>query len=246
MSEQDHGSPELLALLAEQQRYYCARAPEYDEWWLRRGRYDLGEEGNRVWWAEVAEAQALLDEVPLEGRVLELAGGTGCWTEQLARRAARVTVLDGSAEMLALNERRLAAAGLRARVSYQKLDLFGWSPPEEAAGSAYDAVFFAFWLSHVPAGLVDGFLTKVARALRPGGSVAVLDNRPGSVDRSRHGTRRIDRDRERRQLKDGRRFSIVKRCDSPAEIEARLERAGIRASARLTATHFLVVTGQRR
>jgi hypothetical protein len=31
-------------LLAEQRAYYEARAPEYDEWWQRRGRFDLGPE----------------------------------------------------------------------------------------------------------------------------------------------------------------------------------------------------------
>ena len=31
-------------LLAEQRSYYRARAPEYDEWWQRQGRYDRGVE----------------------------------------------------------------------------------------------------------------------------------------------------------------------------------------------------------
>jgi hypothetical protein len=30
--------------LSEQRSYYRARAPEYDEWWQRRGRYDHGED----------------------------------------------------------------------------------------------------------------------------------------------------------------------------------------------------------
>jgi len=28
-------------LLGEQKRYYAERAPEYDDWWYRRGRYEL-------------------------------------------------------------------------------------------------------------------------------------------------------------------------------------------------------------
>ena len=28
-------------LVAEQKRYYAERAPEYDDWWYRRGRYEL-------------------------------------------------------------------------------------------------------------------------------------------------------------------------------------------------------------
>ena len=35
-------SREMEALLGEQKAYYQARSSEYDEWWERRGRYDLG------------------------------------------------------------------------------------------------------------------------------------------------------------------------------------------------------------
>lgn len=31
-------------LFAEQRAYYQARAPEYDEWWQRQGRFDRGPE----------------------------------------------------------------------------------------------------------------------------------------------------------------------------------------------------------
>ncbi len=31
-------------LLGEQAAYYRARAPEYDDWWQRTGRYDRGPE----------------------------------------------------------------------------------------------------------------------------------------------------------------------------------------------------------
>ena len=41
-------------LLAEQRSYYRARAPEYDEWWQRRGRFDRGEEELLEWGRQVA------------------------------------------------------------------------------------------------------------------------------------------------------------------------------------------------
>ena len=47
-------------VLGEMKAYYAARAPEYDDWWFRRGRYDLGEEGNARWAAEAAEVEAAL------------------------------------------------------------------------------------------------------------------------------------------------------------------------------------------
>ena len=49
------------SLLAEQIAYYRARATEYDEWFLRLGRYDRGEEQNRQWFAEVEQAREALE-----------------------------------------------------------------------------------------------------------------------------------------------------------------------------------------
>ena len=37
--------------LREQIAYYRARADEYDEWFLRRGRYDHGDAENARWQA---------------------------------------------------------------------------------------------------------------------------------------------------------------------------------------------------
>ncbi|MBV8884310.1 MAG: hypothetical protein JO235_09990 [Chroococcidiopsidaceae cyanobacterium CP_BM_RX_35] len=70
----------LNRLLEEQIAYYKARANEYDEWFLRQGRYDRDHELNQQWFAEVAQlTEALAARVPTE-RVLELTCGTGLWT----------------------------------------------------------------------------------------------------------------------------------------------------------------------
>ena len=70
-------------LLAEQRSYYRARAPEYDEWWQRRGRYDRGEEHLLEWQRQVAVVDDALTSFGATGSVLELVGGTGWWTERL-------------------------------------------------------------------------------------------------------------------------------------------------------------------
>ena len=93
-------------LLADQRAYYQARAPEYDEWWQRRGRFDLGPELAEEWDREVAQVAAALETFGATGDVLELAGGTGWWTARLARTAGHLTVIDSSPETLELNRER--------------------------------------------------------------------------------------------------------------------------------------------
>ena len=55
--------------LLEQLAYYRARAAEYDEWWLRQGRYDRGAALNAQWFAEQVRSTlgwCVLAPVPLQ------------------------------------------------------------------------------------------------------------------------------------------------------------------------------------
>jgi hypothetical protein len=92
---------DLEGLLAEQALYYRERAGEYDDWWFRRGRYDHGPETNARWFADAAEVQDALEGFDPAGDVLELACGTGLWTQRLVSHATSVIAIDGSPEMRA-------------------------------------------------------------------------------------------------------------------------------------------------
>jgi hypothetical protein len=63
-------------VLAEQTRYCAARAPEYEDWWFRRGRYrgDPGRERRSL--HDVAELDERLRRFAPRGDVLERAAGT--------------------------------------------------------------------------------------------------------------------------------------------------------------------------
>src|SRR4051812_13206633 len=94
-------------ILAEQLEYYRARAAEYDEWFFRQGRYNRGPAHRHEWLAEVAIAEASLNEWLPPGEVLELACGTGLWTRHLATRCQRVVAVDASPEVIAMNRARV-------------------------------------------------------------------------------------------------------------------------------------------
>jgi demethylmenaquinone methyltransferase/2-methoxy-6-polyprenyl-1,4-benzoquinol methylase len=209
-------------LLEEQRRYYRERAGEYDDWWFRRRGYDHGPEENARWFTEVARLERMLELFAPAGDVLELACGTGLWTRQLARHAERLTAVDASAEVIALNRERVQ----RTDVEYVQADLLeGWTPE-----SRYDVCFFGFWLTHVPDALFEAFWEGVRAALRPGGRVFFVD----SARRDRP-----DTETTVRKLADGREFRIVKRYHEPEQLERRLAELGWAIEVRDTADFFI-------
>lgn len=225
-------------VLEEQARYYAERAGEYDDWWHRRGRYDRGPDATARWRSEAAQVETALERFTPRGRVLELACGTGLWTQHLARQAAHVTALDASAEVLALAADRLRADRRSHRVDLVRADLFAWEPDR-----GYDAVVFAFWLSHVPEARFDRFWAMVERALEPGAQAFVVDSL--RTERSTSADHVLPGEGEEtmiRRLDDGREFRIVKRFHTPERLRARLEAIGFASDLRSSGEFFLYGT----
>lgn len=198
--------PGLDALLAEQQRYYRARAPTY----TKEALVPLsGVEATEL----QRDVGAALDE-HFCGDVLELACGPGTWTGMLAQRARTVTALDGAPEMLQV----AAASAPGANVRFEQSDLFSWRPARR-----YDAVFFGFFLSHVPDEHFASFWAAVGEALAPGGHVLFVDDAYRAPDELIYGPESpvIMRHREGA---DG--YRIVKMPHTSAGLAARLAELG--------------------
>jgi ubiquinone/menaquinone biosynthesis C-methylase UbiE len=206
--------------LAEQRAYYRARAPEYDEWWQRRGRYDQGSDLAEEWSRQVAQVAAALESFGATGDVLEMAGGTGWWTAHLARTAGHLTVIDSSPEALELNRDRVG----RPDVEYLVADLFVWQPQR-----TYDVMFFSFWLSHVPRSRFSAFWALVRSCLAPAGRVFLIDNRNDSNPTGEITDAYVihrDSDLELRRLHDGSQYQVVEVFYEPRELESLLGHQG--------------------
>lgn len=175
---------ELEGVLEQQLAYYRARAPEYDAWFSREGRYDRGEARRKRWVAEVRELERALAAFRPSGDILELACGTGWWTERLSAHGSSLTALDAAPEVVALSKERLWPK----RVNYVQADLFSWQP----------ARFESFW-------------EVVRRSLKPGGRVFFIDSRYAPEAIARDHTLGEPQDTLlTRRLDDGRTFEIVK------------------------------------
>lgn len=205
-------SSELGQLLDEQVTYYRAVAQEYEDHALPFAGGD--------------ELSAALKEFGPAGTVLELASGTGIWTEQLLGDAAEITAVDASPEMLGITSARVDSD----RVRFVRADIFDWEPDRR-----YDVVFFGFWLSHVPLERFDSFWALVAQCLKPGGRVFFVDDAYRTPDELVEGE---SSSTIRRRLHDGTAHRVVKVPHQPIELERRLAGIGWRIQVRSTSGPF--------
>jgi 2-polyprenyl-3-methyl-5-hydroxy-6-metoxy-1,4-benzoquinol methylase len=130
----------------EQIAYYRARAAEYEVTSYR----DVRGADRRI--------AALIGRLRPGGDLLEIACGTGMWTQHLASCAATVTAIDAAPEMIALARQQVTAGN----VTFVTADILTWAPPRR-----FDTVFFAFWLSHVPGSAFAWFWSLLtARSVR--------------------------------------------------------------------------------
>lgn len=212
--------------------YYEARAPEYDDWYLRRGRYERGPVHDAAWNAELDVAGRWLDGLPIAGEIVELAAGTGWWSPLLASKG-ELSLYDAAAAPLERARERLVAHRLRAHLHVRD----AWDEPDRTV----DAVFAGFWLSHLPRTRLDAFLGVVRRWLKPGGTFAFIDSLLDPQSSAADHPAPAD-DRSVRRLDDGREFTIVKVYYEPGELETALARAGFEG-ARVTTTGRFFLTG---
>jgi ubiquinone/menaquinone biosynthesis C-methylase UbiE len=220
---------------AEMVAYYQARAGEYDDWYLRRGRYAHGPIHDAAWNAELDAAGRWLDDLPIAGEIVELAAGTGWWSPLLASKG-ELWLYDAAEAPLERARDRLLAHGLRAHIHIRD----AWTEPDRAV----DAVVLGFWLSHVERDRTAAFLGVARRWLKPGGTLAIIDSLPdpqsGAADHDP-----VVGERSTRRLEDGRQFTIVKVHRDAGELQAALDGAGF-ADVRVETTgRFFVLATAR-
>lgn len=196
--------------------YYEARAPEYDDWYLRRGRYERGAIHDAAWNAELDAAGRWLDGLPWNGELVELAAGTGWWSPLLASRG-ELSLYDASPAALDRARERLVAHGLRAHLHVRD----AWAEPDRQV----DGLFLGFWLSHVPRERLAEFLALCRRWLKPAGRLAFIDSLADPASGAADHPSPAD-DHAVRRLEDGREFTIVKVFYSPDELHRALTAAG--------------------
>ena len=139
--------------------YYAQRAREYERIYEKAERQE-----------ELAWLRGRIPGLYAGRRVLEIACGTGYWTQHIARTAAHVVACDINEPVLEIAREKPIAKG---RAEFHRCDALTLA----GVPAGCDAAFAGFWWSHVPRGRIGEFLDSLHARLEPGAVVALLDNR---------------------------------------------------------------------
>lgn len=206
------------------EEYYAQRAAEYDLVYEKPERQ-----------GDIAALGRSLTQAFAGRDVLDIAAGTGFWTERFADGARSTTVCDVNEETLLVARSRRTWTDT---VTFACCDAFAL---DDVPG-AFDAAFIGFLWSHVDVDDLDRFLDGVIQRLEPGATVVIADNI--YVDGSNHRVTRTDESGntyQRRGLADGSEWEVRKNFPPPEEVAARLARHGVVATI-TSMTYFWTAT----
>jgi len=140
------------------QSYYALRANEYDRVYLKPERQ-----------ADLRQIEQWLPPVLAGATVLEVACGTGYWTQYIAPAAKRVYAFDINEPVLEIAREKRIPAG---KATFFKGDAVSLDNVPPGCNGA----FAGFWWSHVKKRDLAQFVATLATRLEPGSVVAILDN----------------------------------------------------------------------
>jgi SAM-dependent methyltransferase len=187
--------------------YYARRAAEYERIYRRPERQV------ELRWLERAVTDAFTEE-----DVLEVACGTGYWTQFIARNARSVVATDASREVL--ERARKKDFGV-CDVSLCEADAYSL----DGVSGVYSAGFAGFWWSHIPKDKATDFIRAFHARLRPNAPVVLMDN--SFVEGNSTPISRTDDDGnsyQLRDLEDGSRHEILKNFPSELDLRTSLAR----------------------
>jgi ubiquinone/menaquinone biosynthesis C-methylase UbiE len=201
---------EPMNAAADMLDYYGRRAAEYERIYQKPERQE-----------DLKHLHRMVPAFFKGANVLEVACGTGYWTEAIAHSVRSIRATDFSPEVLDVARHKAYPAG---RVIFEVANGFNLSPVK----GRFDAGFAGFWWSHVPRDDQQAFLEGFHACLEPGSRVLLLDNRfvegsstPISRTDDRGNTYQV------RTLDDGSTHEVLKNFPSLEELHAAVDRAAV-------------------
>ncbi|MCK5378830.1 MAG: class I SAM-dependent methyltransferase [Acidobacteria bacterium] len=139
-------------------RYYARRATEYERIYLKPERQ-----------TDITALQSKIVKASTGLNLLEIACGTGYWTQFACRTAKSILATDFNEEVLSIARKKEYGA---CPVTFLKADAYVL---DEATGF-FSGALLGFWWSHVPRSILGNFLHTLHSKLCWGARIIVFDN----------------------------------------------------------------------
>ncbi len=185
--------------------YYARRAPEYEGVYHRPERQE-----------DLRKLERLITQAFRGLDVLEIACGTGYWTQFIAKQARSILATDYSAEVIAIARQKDYAS---CTVSFVESDAYSLANVE----GTRSAGFSGFWLSHVAKAKLSKFIKALHANLNDQALVVLVDNlyvEGNSLPISRHDAG--GNTYQLRKLANGSEHEVLKNFPTKAELVEQL------------------------
>lgn len=151
--------------------YYNQRAKEYDR------VYQIAAEQ-----PDLLKASALFQRIFKNKSVLEIACGTGYWTEQISKTASSILATDINKSMIDIAKSRHYSG----TVTFEVADMHDLSIENK-----FDGIFGGFIWSHIPLQDIDNFLNTLNDLIIEHGEIVFMDSK--QIEATDHDKKRITR-----------------------------------------------------
>jgi demethylmenaquinone methyltransferase/2-methoxy-6-polyprenyl-1,4-benzoquinol methylase len=186
--------------------YYAQRAKEYDKVYLKPERQN-----------DIQKLKEIITSLFLNKKVLEIACGTGYWTEVISKSATSILATDYNKEVI-----DIAKTGdyNNCNVTFLESDAYSLSN----ITGIYTAGFYGFWWSHIPKNRIDEFIKTFHSKLENNALVVIIDNK--YIEGSSTSISRKDKEGntyQLRKLEDGTEHEILKNFPSENSLRENIE-----------------------
>ncbi|TKK67191.1 class I SAM-dependent methyltransferase [Ilyomonas limi] len=186
--------------------YYQQRATDYESIYHKPERQQ-----------DIATATTILQNIFIDKQVLEIACGTGFWTEKIAAVASAIHATDINQSVIDIAKQKHYA---KANVSFELADFFQYQTAQP-----YNSLFGGFIWSHILLQEIPTFIATIQCCVAPGGTVVFMDNNfvTGSNLPITH-TDAAGNTFQKRQLADGSTHLVLKNFSTETFIKNKLEK----------------------
>lgn len=173
-------------------KYYHNRAKEYERIYSKPERQ-----------GDINASVKILQEIFENREVLEIACGTGFWTQYIAHSASSILATDINGSVIEIAE---AKKIIHSKLSFEVRDFYTFTPEKQ-----YESLFGGFIWSHILKQDLTRFYKTIHALLKPGSLVVLMDNT--YVEGSNHPISSKDAEGntfQTRTLDDGSTYEVLK------------------------------------